>query len=420
MSSDAPQPPEATNQFQLLRTRRFLPFFLTQFLGALNDNLFKNAMVLLITFQLAQASSEDSAVLVQLAAGVFILPFFLFSATSGQLADKYERSRLIRLVKLFEIAIAVVGSVGFVTHHVALLFVALFMLGMHSSLFGPVKYAILPQQLRERELVGGNALVESGTFVAILFGTILAGVLMARSEGASMLVPAATIGVAALGYLASRGVPLAPAPDPSLRVNWNPIPVTWRTIQYARANRPVFLSVLGISWYWFLGAMMLAQFPAYAKTYLGGHETMVTLLLAVFAIGVGLRIAAVRMAVGSQDRDRAGPVRVDRALRLHPGSVPGQPCAWRHGTRESGCVRGDSGELAHPGRSGADRRLRRFLYRPAVRAGTGALGSGAPCRASSQPTTSSMRCSWSSPRCSELRCCGRAVLFPSCSSWQPC
>jgi len=288
MASDAPQSPEAANQFELLRTRRFLPFFLTQFLGALNDNLFKNAMVLLITFQLAQTSSEDAAVLVQLAAGVFILPFFLFSATSGQLADKYERSRLIRLVKLFEISIAAVGAVGFVTHHVVLLFVALFMLGMHSSLFGPVKYAILPQQLRERELVGGNALVESGTFVAILFGTILAGVLMARSEGASILVPAATIGVAVLGYLTSRAVPLAPAPDPTLRVNWNPIPVTWNTIQYARGNRAVFLSVLGISWYWFLGAMMLAQFPDYAKNYLGGHETMVTLLLAVFAIGVGL------------------------------------------------------------------------------------------------------------------------------------
>jgi 1-acyl-sn-glycerol-3-phosphate acyltransferase len=288
MLPDAKQPPEAANQFELLRTRRFLPFFLTQFLGALNDNLFKNSMVLLLTFQAAQASNLSSGVLVNLAGGIFILPFFLFSATSGQLADKYERSRLIRLVKLFEIAIAAVGSVGFVTHHVTLLFVALFMLGMHSSLFGPVKYAILPQQLRERELVGGNALVESGTFVAILFGTILAGVLMGRSEGATMLVPAATIGIAALGYLASRGVPLAPAPDPSLRVNWNPIPVTWRTIQYARGNRPVFLSVLGISWYWFLGAMMLAQFPEYAKTHLGGHESMVTLLLAVFAIGVGL------------------------------------------------------------------------------------------------------------------------------------
>jgi len=288
MSSNSTPPNEAGNQFELLRTRRFLPFFLTQFLGALNDNLFKNAMVLLLTFQAAQASSLDPGILVNLAGGIFILPFFLFSATAGQLADKYERSRVIRLVKLFEIAIALVGAVGFVTHHVVLLFVALFMLGMHSSMFGPVKYAILPQQLYERELVGGNALVESGTFLAILLGTITAGVLMARPQGASTLVPAATLMVAIAGYLASRGVPRAPAPDPGLRINWNPIPVTWRTIQYARGNRTVFLSVLGISWYWFLGAMMLAQFPDYAKSHLGGHETMVTLLLAVFAIGVGL------------------------------------------------------------------------------------------------------------------------------------
>jgi len=288
MSADAKDPKEANNQFQLLRTRRFLPFFLTQFLGALNDNLFKNAMVLLLTFQAAQASNMDSGVLVNLAGGIFILPFFLFSATAGQLADKYERSRIIRLVKVFEIAIAVVGTIGFVTHHVFLLFTALFMLGMHSSVFGPVKYAILPQHLHERELVGGNALVESGTFVAILFGTIIAGVLMARPEGATTLVPAGILLVAIGGYLTSRFVPRAPAPDPSLRVNWNPIPVTWRTIQYARGNRAVYLSVLGISWYWFLGAMMLAQFPDYAKYHLGGHETTVTLLLAVFAVGVGL------------------------------------------------------------------------------------------------------------------------------------
>ncbi len=288
MSADPTPPNEPHNQFDLLRTRRFLPFFLTQFLGALNDNLFKNAMVLLLTFQAAQASSLDSGILVNLAGGIFILPFFLFSATAGQLADKFERSRIIRLVKVFEIAIAVVGTIGFITHHVTLLFVALFMLGIHSTVFGPVKYSILPQQLHERELVGGNALVESGTFVAILFGTIIAGVLMARPEGASTLVPAATLMVAIAGYLASRSVPRAPAPDPNLRVDWNPIGVTWRTIQYARGNRAVFLSVLGISWYWFLGAIMLAQFPEYAKAHLGGHESTVTMLLAVFAIGVGL------------------------------------------------------------------------------------------------------------------------------------
>ena len=279
--------PELT-QFQLLGTRRFLPFFVTQFLGALNDNLFKIAMVLLLTYQAAQASKLDSGVLVNLAAGLFILPFFLFSATAGQLSDKYERSRLIRLVKLFEIAIALVGAAGFVRRDVTLLFAALFMLGTHSTVFGPVKYAILPQQLRDSELVGGNALVETGTFVAILFGTILAGVLMGRSDGGHVLVPAITIAVAVAGYLASRAIPKAPGPVPDLRINWNPFSETWHTIQSTRSNRAVFLSILGISWYWFLGAMMLTQFPGYAKAHLNGSESVVTLLLAVFAIGVAL------------------------------------------------------------------------------------------------------------------------------------
>jgi 1-acyl-sn-glycerol-3-phosphate acyltransferase len=275
-------------QFQLLRTRRFLPFFVTQFLGALNDNLFKNAMVLLLTFQAAHSSTLSTGVLVNLAAGIFILPFFLFSATAGQLADKYERSRIIRLVKLFEIAIALVGAIGFVHRDVTLLFTALFMLGVHSTVFGPVKYAILPQQLHESELIGGNALIETGTFIAILFGTILAGVLMGRADGGHLSVPGITLLVAVAGYAVSRSVPAAPAPDPGLKINWNPLSETWHTIQLTRGNRPVFLSILGISWYWFLGALMLSQFPGYAKDHLGGNESVVTLLLAVFAIGVGI------------------------------------------------------------------------------------------------------------------------------------
>jgi 1-acyl-sn-glycerol-3-phosphate acyltransferase len=288
MSLSSPVAETPVGQFALLRTRRFLPFFVTQFLGALNDNLFKNAMVLLLTFHAAQASALSSGVLVNLAAGLFILPFFLFSATAGQLADKYERSRIIRWVKLFEIAIALVGAVGFARQDVTLLFAALFLLGTHSTVFGPVKYAILPQQLRDSELVGGNALVETGTFLAILLGTILAGVLMGRADGGKAIVPAVTILLAVAGYLASRAVPHAPAPDPGLRLNWNPVSETWHTVQLTRGNRAVFLSILGISWYWFLGALMLSQFPGFAKEHLGGSETVVTLLLAVFAIGVGL------------------------------------------------------------------------------------------------------------------------------------
>ncbi|PWT74451.1 MAG: glycerol acyltransferase [Proteobacteria bacterium] len=287
-SSLPPGSAPTTNQWQLLRTRRFLPFFVTQLLGALNDNLFKNAMVLLLTFQTAQSSTLNAGVLVNLAAGIFILPFFLFSATAGQLADKFERSRIMRLVKLFEIGIAVVGAIGFIRKDVSLLFATLFMLGIHSSVFGPVKYAILPQHLRETELVGGNALVETGTFVAILVGTLIAGVLMAKPEGGTAWVPTLTALVAVSGYLASRAIPKAEAPAPDLKLNWNPLTETWRTLKASRGNRAVFNSILGISWYWFLGAMLLTQFPGYAKDYLGGGESAVTLLLTVFALGVGL------------------------------------------------------------------------------------------------------------------------------------
>jgi 1-acyl-sn-glycerol-3-phosphate acyltransferase len=277
-----------SSQFRLLATDRFLPFFLTQFFGAFNDNLFKNSMVLLITFKIANLSSAESATLVNAAALIFILPFFLFSATSGQLSDKFERSRIMRMVKLLEIAITLIGAAGFIRHDVNLLFFALFLLGTHSTLFGPAKYAILPQHLHEHELMGGNGLVEMGTFVAILVGTLLGGYLMALDNGATVLVPITTILVACVGYATSRGIPDAPAPEPHLKINWNPLTETWRTIQFTRENRTVFLSVLGISWYWLVGALFLSQFPAYAKDYLGGGEGTVTLLLAVFALGVGV------------------------------------------------------------------------------------------------------------------------------------
>jgi 1-acyl-sn-glycerol-3-phosphate acyltransferase len=274
-------------QFNLLKTRRFAPFFGTQFLGAFNDNLFKNALVVLTTFQAASWTTLDPGILSNLAAGIFILPFFLFSATAGQLADKYDKSRLARLVKLLEMAIMGVAAFGFSLHSLPILFVALFLLGLHSTLFGPIKYAILPQHLHEDELVGGNALVEAGTFVAILIGTIAGGVL-AGAAGHPSWVAFAGLIVAALGYLFSRGIPSAPAPEPGLRVNLNPFSETWRNIGYARENRTVFLSILGISWFWLYGALFLAQFPVYAKNVLGGGESSVTLLLATFTVGIGL------------------------------------------------------------------------------------------------------------------------------------
>lgn len=276
------------NQFRLLGERRFAPFFVTQLLGALNDNVYKNALVILVAFHATSLTTLAPDVLVNLAGALFILPFFLFSATAGQLADKYDKARIMRLVKLFEIAIMVIGATGFVRGSLALLLGALFLMGLHSTVFGPVKYAILPQTLKEEELVGGNALVETGTSLAILAGTIAGGLLIAAPAGASLLVPVATIGIACAGYLASRLVPSVPAPTPQLRVNWNPLTGTWANFQFTRRNRTVFLSILGVSWFWFYGAMFLTQFPVYARTWLGGGEGVVTLLLTVFSVGIGI------------------------------------------------------------------------------------------------------------------------------------
>ena len=275
------------SQFALLKTRRFAPFFVTQFLGAFNDNLFKNALVVLLTFHAASWTTLAPEVLTNLAAGIFIVPFFLFSATAGQLADKYDKAKLARLVKVLEMLIMGVAALGFFMHSLTVLLGALFLLGLHSTLFGPVKYAILPQHLREDELVGGNALVETGTFVAILVGT-LAGGLLAGAAGHPSWVAFAGLLVAAAGFLASFGIPAAPAPVPGLAVNLNPVSETWRNIGFARQNRTVFLSILGISWFWLYGALFLAQFPVYAKNVLGGNETSVTLLLATFTVGIGL------------------------------------------------------------------------------------------------------------------------------------
>ncbi|MBF0425057.1 MAG: MFS transporter [Magnetococcales bacterium] len=276
-----------SGQFSLLRARRFGPFFSTQFLGAFNDNLFKNALVVLLTFQATQWTTMAPELLANLAAGIFILPFFLFSATAGQLADKYDKARLARLVKVLEIAIMLIAGLGFWSHSLALLIGCLFLLGLHSTLFGPVKYAILPQHLHAEELVGGNALIEAGTFVAILLGTLVGGLLAGMEKG-TYGVTIGCLVVAIVGYLTSRRIPDAPAPEPNLRINPNPISETWRNIGLARESRTVFLSILGISWFWLYGGLFLAQFPAYAKNILGGSETSVTLLLTTFTFGIGL------------------------------------------------------------------------------------------------------------------------------------
>jgi 1-acyl-sn-glycerol-3-phosphate acyltransferase len=276
------------SQFTLLGQRRFAPFFLTQFLGAFNDNVYKNALVILAAFHAASLTSLSPDVLVNAAAALFILPFFLFSATAGQLADKYDKARIIRLVKLLEVVIMVIGSLGFIRQSLPLLLGALFLLGLHSAVFGPIKYAILPQTLHEQELVGGNALVETGTSLAILIGTILGGVLIATQLGTTVWVPVTVIGLAVAGLIASQFIPSAPPVAPELKINWNPLTETWRNLKFTYGNRTVFLSVLGVSWFWLYGLVFLSQFPNYAKVTLGGSEHVVTLLLTIFSVGIGL------------------------------------------------------------------------------------------------------------------------------------
>ncbi|MDR3386336.1 MAG: MFS transporter [Rudaea sp.] len=275
------------NQFQLLRERRFLPFFLTQALGAFNDNVFKNALVILVAFLTAQLSVADVNFYTNLAAALFILPFLLFSATSGQLSDKFDKARLAQLVKLLEIAIMVIACAGFLTRNIPLLLGMLFMMGLHSTLFGPLKYGLLPQVLDDRELVGGNGLIEMATFLAILLGTILGSSLIRVDGLGAWLVGGTTIAIAVLGLFCALAMPKAPAVDPGLKLNWNPLTETWRNLTHIRGNRTVFLSCLGISWFWFYGSIYFTQLPNYTKEVLGGNPGVYTLLLSVFSIGIG-------------------------------------------------------------------------------------------------------------------------------------
>ncbi|HWM43756.1 MAG TPA: MFS transporter [Burkholderiales bacterium] len=275
------------SQFRLLAERRFGPFFGVQFLGAMNDNVFKQALVILLAYQTASFTSISSDTLQNLAQALFILPFFLFSATAGQLADKYEKSRLITLTVAIELGVMLLGAAGLFMKSLPLLLAALFLGGVQSALFGPVKYAILPQHLRESELVGGNALVETGTSIAILAGMILGGWMIAQPDWGIAGIAVLTCGLSAAGIVLSRFIPKSPAADPTLAINPNPLQETWRILQFAGRNRTVFLSILGISWFWFYGALLVTQFPNLVRNVLQGNEQVVTLLLVVFSIGIG-------------------------------------------------------------------------------------------------------------------------------------
>lgn len=273
-------------QFSLLKKQRFLPYFLTQALGAFNDNLYKNALLLLITFGGISAQT-DSALLTNLAAGLFILPFFLFSPIAGQIADKLEKSKLIRWVKGLEVIIMALAATAILMGNIGMMMLLLFLMGLQSAIFGPVKFALLPQHLNDEELVGGNALVEMGTFLAILIGTITAGIFFDFEQG-QYWIAGGIVGFAILGFLSSQFIPRAAANNPNLKVNWNPFTEMVNTLKQARENRSVYLSIVAISWFWFIGASYLTQFPNFARDYLGGSTQVVTLLLTLFSLGVAL------------------------------------------------------------------------------------------------------------------------------------
>lgn len=276
-----------SNQFTLLRQRRFLPFFTTQFLGAFNDNVFRNGLVILITFQGVVIAGMGASELANIAGALFIFPFFLFSALAGQLADKYEKSILFQRIKLLEVGLMLLAALAFTSGSYAGLFGVLFLMGCQSTLFGPVKYSYLPQQLEIHELVGGNGLVESGTYVAIIFGLIAGIMTVATDNSGQSIIATLLVSVAVLGYISSRQIPTTRAVDPNLKINWNLFSETWRIVGFARKNKSVFLSVLGISWFWFFASLMTLQVPAYTIDILNGSKEIATLLLVAFAVGVG-------------------------------------------------------------------------------------------------------------------------------------
>jgi 1-acyl-sn-glycerol-3-phosphate acyltransferase len=274
------------NQFRLLGERRFLPFFFAQAFGAFNDNLFKNVLIILVTYQTMRWSGLRPELLTNIAAGLFIAPFVVFSGIAGQLGERFDKTVILKSVKALEVAIMLAAGIGFLQHRVALLLFALFMMGVHSTFFAPAKYGLLPQVLNADELVGGNAMLETGTFLAILLGTLAAGLL--AGHGNTGWIAATLVVIAILGFATSLAIPKSTAVAPNQRLDWNPWTSTLDNLRAARESRPVLLSILGMSWFWFFGALVLVQLPLYCHTVLHGDESLVTVTIAMFSVGVGL------------------------------------------------------------------------------------------------------------------------------------
>lgn len=292
----------------LLSSRRFLPMFLTQFFGALNDNIYKQALLLVITYGWIHQQGAAVSTLNNLAALLFILPYFIFSATAGQIADRYERAQLVRMIKVLEIVIMLIGSAGFLLGNLWLLLLALFMMGTHSTFFGPIKYAILPEILKPQELMSGNALFQSGTSIAILLGMILGGAVISIAQGNLFWVSLTVVSVACLGYLASRFILPQNIAAPELNIDWNFFRTSFQTLQYAKSLPLVFTILLGNSWYWFYGATYLTQIPQLTQQNLHASENVVSLLLTFFSVGIGAGSLLCRKLGGSEVNLKMVPV----------------------------------------------------------------------------------------------------------------
>lgn len=276
-----------SSPFYLFKTRRFTPLFGTQFLGAFNDNLFKNTLAVIVTFQASEWTALDVALLAPLVGAIFIIPFFLFSGLAGDIADRLDKAQLARVVKVWEIAMMLIAILGFSTHSFSTLLLVVFGMGMHSTLFGPIKYSIIPQHMQSNELIAANALIESGTFGAILFGTIAGGVFAAVPNG-GVIASLIALGVALIGYTFSRYIPAAPAPHRSDPFQFRLYKHTTDALSLAYRDRLIFLAILAISWFWLYGALLLTQFPSLVKNTLMGNEETVTMILALFTLGIGV------------------------------------------------------------------------------------------------------------------------------------
>ncbi|MEJ5131757.1 MFS transporter [Acinetobacter sp. MYb177] len=296
------------NNEHLLSTRRFLPMFITQFFGALNDNVYKQALLLVITYGWINQQAADVSTLNNLAALLFILPYFIFSATAGQIADKFERSQLIRGIKVLEIVIMLIGSAGFLLGNLWLLLLALFMMGTHSTFFGPIKYAILPEILKPNELMSGNALFQSGTSIAILIGMILGGAVISVSQGNLIWISLTVVIIAVLGYFSSRFILKQKISSPDLKIDWNFFRTSFQTLKYAKSLPLIFMILLGNSWYWFYGATYLTQIPQLTQQNLHASENVVSLLLTFFSVGIGVGSLLCRRIGGSEVNIKMVPI----------------------------------------------------------------------------------------------------------------